>query len=215
MKRVLCTGFLALVPLGVTACGGDDGIPITSFPTPTVTTQALTKADYITKADAVCAEANAALGSLAAADAATLATQQVDIYQNLVEQLNTLGLPTEDQVTLDQYLAAIQEILDNQEKITLAQERGDTTSTAEFTTAIATAQSAAATAAETYGFNECGAGATATTTPAPGTGEPAPAPTAPTTPPAAPAPGTGGGTGGGGTGGGGGGGGGSGGVGAP
>jgi hypothetical protein len=215
MKRVLCTGFLALAPLALTACGGDNGVPITSFPTPTVTTQELTKTDYITRADAICSEANAALGSLPASDAATLAAQEVDITQNLVDQLKALGIPSEDQITLQQYLDAEQEILDNQKKVQLAQERGEA-STAEFTTAIATAEAAAKTAAETYGFQECGTGATTAGAPAPGTATQAPATPAPT--PAAPAtpPTGGGGTGGGGNAGGGGGGSGnSGGVGAP
>ncbi|MDX6633550.1 MAG: hypothetical protein QOG09_823 [Solirubrobacterales bacterium] len=219
MKRPALAALLALSSLALAACGGDNGVPITSFPTPTVATQALTKTDYIAQADAVCAEANAALGSLPATDAATLATQKVDISQNLVDQLDALGLPTEDETTLQRYLDAENQILDNQKKIQLAQQRGDTSTTATFTTAISTAEADAKAAAESYGFQECGKGATAsatTTTPGAVTTTPA-APTQPTTPPAGTGNGTGnqGGTAGNGGGNGNGGGGNSGGVGAP
>jgi hypothetical protein len=187
MKRLLYFPLLALAATALAACGGGGGVPITSFPAPTVTTQALTKTDYITKADAICAEANAALGSLPASDAATLAGQQVDVYQNLVDQLDGLGVPTEDQTTLQQFLSAEKTILENQKSIQLAQQRGDTSGSSQFTSAISAAETEAKTAATSYGFQECGKGAVASpgaTAPGAGTSGPPAAPQAPATPPA-------------------------------
>jgi hypothetical protein len=205
MGRLLATSALALTAAALSACGGGGGIPITSFPTPTVTTQALTKTDYITKGDAICAEANAALGNLAAADAATLASQKVDITQNVVDQLTSLGTPTEDAAILQEFLDAETEILDNLQKIQLAVERGDTAGTGTFDAAITAAEARASAAATSYGFQECGtasSGGGVVTPPssgAPSTGTPAPTPAPTPTPPTGGA-GAGGGTGGGGAG---------------
>jgi hypothetical protein len=191
MKQLLAIGTFALSAAVLGACGGDNGVPIQAYSQPPVTTQALTKTDFIVKADAICTEANSALGSLPAADAATIAGQQADITQNVVDQINALGAPTEDQTTLQQFLDAQNEVLDNYKKIQLAQARGDSDTLSQLNQAASAAKARAEAAATAYGFQECSKGASAP--PTTGTGTTAPSTPAPTPTPTPPAGGGGGG----------------------
>jgi hypothetical protein len=180
MRRAFAIAGFALSATALGACGGgDNNVPLQSYSVP-VTTQALTKTDFITKADAICAEANSALGSLPSADAATIAGQEADITQNVVDQINALGAPSEDASTLQQYLDAENEVLDNYKKVQLAQARNDTTTLSTLNQAIDAAKARAEASATAYGFQECSKGATA---PPPTTGGTAPTTTPTTTTP--------------------------------
>jgi peptidoglycan DL-endopeptidase CwlO len=204
----------------VVACGGDDDAPIT----PTVVTtgpsdQAASKSDFIDEADAVCEEANAAIASLdqtSAGDASTQVSEEKDIVDGVIDQIDSLGAPSEDEATLDDFIDALEELSDMLDKQQLAAERNDTAALSELETEATAVRADVATVAEEYGFKQCGQEGEAPT--ATGTGdtgagtvpggeaapvEPAPAPAAPATPtvpaptPApAPAPPSSGGTGG-------------------
>jgi hypothetical protein len=183
------------------ACGGDDSPeqPIV-IPTESSTTGSLDKEDFIAEADAICAEANAAINEFAdAGQGLTAASEIADLRQSVIDDLEALGPPEDDRATLDEFLTAMEGQVEAGEKIGLALERqSDTT---EFETELQTAKDEAATAASSYGFEECGQEVTSTSTGSSATDAgssaapvtPAPVTPAPVTPaPVTPAPSEGG-----------------------
>jgi len=158
MRRGWPISTLALVvgvALAVSACGGDDSpeVPIV-VPTDS-TTGSLAKADFIKQADALCAEANAAIGQFVASGEGFTASGEIaDLREGLAKDIQDLGPPTDDQATLDQFLAALQAQAAAGGKIALANERGEDTT--QFETELDAAKTEAATAAQAYGFTECG-----------------------------------------------------------
>ena len=89
---------MAIAGGGVVAgCGGGDGDsePVqTDKPTEVV----LTQDELIAEADGICAEVNAAIGTInssEAADATEQAAQRADIYDGLADRLEELGNPSD------------------------------------------------------------------------------------------------------------------------
>lgn len=196
MRRLRPIQALALLvgaALVLSACGGDDS-PEQPIVVPTTTTGGpLDKAEFIEEADAICAEANAAIGTfVAAGEGFTAAGEIADLRQGVVDDIRNLGAPDEDRTTLDTFLAGMEAQVEAGEKIALANERG--TDTSQFESELDSAQSETATAAESYGFSECGQRPTATDTPGATGGDTGAAPSAPAAP-APSSPGTGGGVG--------------------
>jgi hypothetical protein len=200
--------------LGVAGCGG--GSDSSSMVTVSGASGAsgangpapLSKSAFITQADNVCGEANAALDGVSAgtgaSDATTQATQELQIVRSEYESLRSLPPPNQGSGTVDQFLSAVKSQVNAlTRKKSAAQQGGDTASAQ---TQFESAKARADNAAGSYGFKDCaraaattaGAGATtgATTTPTtavPTTTAPAPAAPAPAAPaPAAPAPPSGG-----------------------
>ncbi len=192
----------------ISSCGGDSTEEVSiTVPTTQTSGTELTKAEFISQADAACAEANAAIEQFAAAgQGVTEADQIAQLRQGVADQLNELGPPAEDKATLDQFVTAVQAQVAAGQKIALASARGE--DFAEFENDLATAKDQAETAATTYGFQDCGSQSStgSSTGASPGTADlgagegdgGSVAPSAPITP----APSTGGGTSGGSTGGG-------------
>ncbi len=196
--------FLAVVggvaaALTLAACGGDDSPEqLISTPTETTADQALSKTDFIAEADQICAEANSQIGTMVEnGEGFTGAGEIADLRQNALDQLKQLGAPDEDRATYDQFLTAFEDQVQAGQKIGLAIDRNEDTS--QFETELSDAQATAQSAAESYGFKECGSPITASSSTT-GTGTSSsggstavpvtPAPSAPVTP----APSTGGGT---------------------
>ncbi|HSJ17325.1 MAG TPA: hypothetical protein VK920_04480 [Solirubrobacterales bacterium] len=202
----------------IVACGGDDDEPIVPVTTQTEPSDAATsKGEFVDEADAICEEANAAIAGLAdtsAGDPSIQVAQEREIVEDMLDQIESLGTPDEDESTLEDFIDALEELARNLDSQELAAERDDTGSLAELETEATAIRADLATAAQEYGFRECGGEATASTdgtdlgaggsaggdtgvAPAP---EPAPSPPAvpaPVEPAPAPAPpsgGTGGGT---------------------
>jgi peptidoglycan DL-endopeptidase CwlO len=181
----------------VVACGGDDDTPITPVPTTTAPSdQATSKSDFIDEADAVCEEANAAIASLdqtSAGDPSTQVSQERDIVDGVIDQIDSLGAPSEDESTLDDFIDALEELSDVLDKQELAAKRDDPAALSELEAEATAVRADLATTAQEYGFKECGQEGTAPTDTDTGTGAgtaPAvpvePAPATPTTPPATP-----------------------------
>ena len=143
--RLLGTALaVAALGLGFAACGGGDDEETPAPAATTTTTEetvALTTNELINQGDEVCAEANAALGSIetSTADETTKSSQISDIYDGIAQQLGELGTPTDGDPPTD-VIAAAQDLADG------------TGSTTEFTTA-----------AEEYGFGDCAEAPEATT----------------------------------------------------
>lgn len=190
LKRNATILLLALVgTAGIAGCGGggDDETPEPAPVEEPADTPTLTKNELITQGDDYCAEVNSAVGTIneSSADDGLKQTQIAGIYSGLADDLNSLGAPTEGEAPTEVIEAA------------QALAESDAT-TAE--SALATFQSAA----DAYGFTECGEAPAAPTTssegsssvpsdsgdssgtyvePAPAPVEPAPAPVEPTPPP--------------------------------
>jgi hypothetical protein len=144
--------------LALAGCGGGGGGETTAAPvTTTEEKPSLSKAELISQGDAICAEVNAAVGTLGASEAgsADQVSQAADLYSGMVERLKGLGTPDEAE-GYDEFLSAADELAQAESDARLASERGEEA-------ALATAQSEADTAltsfqeaATAYGFKDCG-----------------------------------------------------------
>jgi hypothetical protein len=195
---------LPLAALAIAGCGGGGGESTASTPTVATTppTASLSKAEYVKQGDAICAEVNAAVGATGSSSSGSSSQvgQVADIYTGMVNSL--VGLGTPEGGGNSEFLSAAEALSAAESEAKLADERGDSgalgSAESSATSAIVSFQSAA----QAYGFKECGEGPSApsagpsTTTPSsssptPGTTTPA-APTEAPESESAPAPNTGG-----------------------
>ncbi len=159
---------LGLVVLGIAGCGGGDDEETTAAPTTTAEAPAaLGKEELIAQGDGICAEVNAAVGTVGVTEsgAASQAVQVSDLYAGMVERLRGLGTPSDDTAGYDEFLAAAEGLAQAESDVQLAAERGEeealTAAETEASSALASFQSAAS----AYGFTQCSEGPSA---PAPG-----------------------------------------------
>ena len=196
MTRLLAgiAGLAAVVALA--ACGGDDDAPIVPVQTTTTPVAELDQDEFTDEADSLCAEANVALASIsttgeAGTQAAAIA-ELSDIYDGLIDDIDALGPPPEDETTLDDYLDALSSVVEALDKQELAAEREETDEVASLSTEVDSAESDAQAAADEFGLKDCAEEGDSSVDTATDTGSDtgaAPAPAAPTTPaPTTPAP---------------------------
>jgi hypothetical protein len=164
------TGLLALA-----GCGGGDGDSTASAPATTEATPTLTKAELISQGDAICAEVNAAVGSVGSSEAGVpdQITQVSSLYTGLVERLLDLGEPDET-AGYPEFVAAAEELAKVEGEAKVAAEEADTTALGEAATRAAPALEEFEAAAGAYGFESCSEGPSApsvTGTEAPASGE--------------------------------------------
>ncbi|HMT03909.1 MAG TPA: hypothetical protein PKD76_00020 [Solirubrobacterales bacterium] len=137
IKRLFGTAFVASVlALGLAACGGGDDeepAPVTTATTDAAEAVTITTEELIDQGDEICAEVNAAIGSIDAstADEETKASQREGIYEGLAESLGALGSPTDGEPPTD-VIAAVQDLADGSTDVAALQ-----------------------TAATDYGFSDC------------------------------------------------------------
>jgi trimeric autotransporter adhesin len=217
-RSALTAAAVSFAALGIVACGGDDStIQSISTTAAETTSTSVTTDEFITAADARCAEANAAIANLSSgtAPSTTSVDQQLSITKETLSYLKGLGSPEDPDGSLADFYSALGDqvsVLKQQEQ---ALTSGDTAAADALDTQLGQAESDAADAASAFCFEDCGQDGSSlpgdstgvTTTPGTSAGTPAPTttPSAPVTPapvtPAPPTGGTGGGTGTGGTGG--------------
>lgn len=170
------TSILALpvAALLIAGCGGggdDDSTESTAVTT--AAPAALSQAELIEQGDAICAEVNAAVGTVGSSSAETgsPAAQAADLYSGMVASLQNLGEP-EEADGYAEFSSAADELATAENEVKLAAERGDT---AGLEAAESNASSALASfqdVASEYGFEDCSEGPSAPVTTAPGeTGE--------------------------------------------
>ena len=201
---------LVLVVVAIAGGGDDEGTPIepvTGASTPGLSS-ALSKDEFIQQGDDICEETAVAIANIDSSDTKNQAEQELELTQSELDQLRTLTPPEEDQATLDDFFASLDDLIDALDKKFLAADRGDDTALAEADSEIDTAKADVLSSAEDYGFKKCGeegepSGNATDTTGDSGAVAPTsttPVPVTPTTTPAvpAPAPAPSGGTGGGG-----------------
>jgi hypothetical protein len=125
------------------------------------TTTAVTQAELIERGDAICAEVNAAVGTVGATstEAGGSAGQVAGLYAGMVDSLKGIGVPQESE-GYPEFIAAAEALATAEDEVELASEREDTTlETAESNASSALADFQAA--AEEYGFEDCSEGPSA------------------------------------------------------
>jgi uncharacterized membrane protein YgcG len=168
-RRLLYSAAFGLAMLAIAGCGGGDDEDTTAASTAPVTEApaALSKEELIAQGDGICAEVNAAVGTVGTTDsaAASEAVQVADLYAGMVERLRGLGRPSDDSAGYDELIAAAEQLGQAESDVQLAAERGEeealTAAESDASSALASFQSAAS----AYGLSECAEGPSA---PAPG-----------------------------------------------
>lgn len=169
-KKTLTLALLGAA-LALAGCGGGgDDSTTAAAPVETTETQpTLTKADLISQGDAICAEVNAAVGTLGASEteASDQVSQSADLYGGMVERLQALGTP-DDAEGYEEFADAADELAQASSDAELASARGDEEGLAaaqeDVSSSLATFQEAAA----SYGFEDCAEAPSAPETTAPG-----------------------------------------------
>jgi len=157
---------LPVAALLIAGCGGggSDSTESTAATTE-ATVAALSKAELIEQGDAICAEVNAAVGTVGASSAETgsPAAQVADLYSGMVASLKNLGTPAEADGYAE-FSSAADELSTAEGEIKLASERSDTpgleTAESNASAALASFQEVA----QEYGFEDCGEGPSAPVT---------------------------------------------------
>jgi len=157
--RICLTAAITLVLLGIGAgCGGGDD-ETASAPavatTPAQTT--LTKEELLSQGDAICAEVNAAVGTVSSTDTdpAARVAQEADLYGGMVERLKALGT-SDDASGYAEFISAAEGLAQAEGNAGLAAARGDDVALQSAESEASTAGSSFRSAAQSYGFEECG-----------------------------------------------------------
>jgi len=165
---------LSLVALVIAGCGGGGGGSTESAPAPTTpTTTALTKAQLIEQGDAICAEVNAAVGTVGSSSSETGSptSQVAELYAGMVQSLKGLGTPQET-AGYAEFNEAADELASAEGEVKLASARGDEAGLATAEASASSSLDAFKEAAEKYGFAKCTEGPSAPASTAPGATSP-------------------------------------------
>jgi hypothetical protein len=142
-------------------CGGGDDTTESAPLATTPTVETVTQAELIERGDAICAEVNAAVGTVGAStETGGAAEQAAGLYAGMVDSLKGIGEPQET-AGYPEFIAAAEALGTAEDEVELAAEREDT---AALETAESSASAALAgfqEAAEEYGFEQCGEGPSA------------------------------------------------------
>ncbi|HEY0390090.1 MAG TPA: hypothetical protein VGC63_00090 [Solirubrobacterales bacterium] len=156
---------LPVAVLAIAGCGGGGGDSTASAPPTTeATTTALSKAELIEQGDAICAEVNAAVGTVGSSSAETgsPAAQAADLYSGMVASLKNLGAPAESDGYAE-FSSAADELSTAEGEIKLAAERSDTPGLEAAESNASAALSSFQEVAQEYGFEDCSEGPSAVT----------------------------------------------------
>ena len=145
---------LSLGGLLLAGCGGGDEETTEATATAEAPV-ALSKAELISQGDAICAEVNAAVGSVAASESADETGRVADLYIGMVDSLENLGTPAEE-TGYPEFIAAAGELSKVEGELKLAAEREDAAALEEASAAAVPALEGFEDQAGQYGFEECG-----------------------------------------------------------
>jgi hypothetical protein len=161
---------LPLAALFIAGCGGGGGDD-SSESTATTTAaapRALSRAELIEQGDAICAEVNAAVGSVgsSSAESSSPGSQAAGLYSGMVASLNNLGTPQETDGYAG-FSSAAEELAKAEGEVKLASERGDTAGLEAAESNASSALTSFQNAAGEYGFQDCSEGPSAPANPGP------------------------------------------------
>jgi len=145
-----------LTALAIAGCGGGDDDSNETTAATTTEATALSKAELIARGDAICAEVNAAVGSVAGsgAEVPEQIVQVSDLYTGMVESIKDLGEP-EEAAGYAEFAAAADELSRVEGEVKLATEREDTAAIGEAASEAGPILEEFEEAAGEYGFEEC------------------------------------------------------------
>jgi hypothetical protein len=150
---------LALV-LVATGCGGGGSSSTTTAHKPKVeTAPKLSKGQFISQGDAICAEVNTAIGSVgeSAAEASSQTTQIANLYGGMVQSLQRLGQPTEKD-GYSEFMGAAEELAMVENDLKKAVEEEDLVAEEEAAQQAVPAIEEFQQQAAVYGFEDCAEG---------------------------------------------------------
>jgi len=159
---------LSLGGLALAGCGGGDDETTESTATAEAPA-ALSKAELTSQGDAICAEVNAAVGSVAASESGDETERVADLYIGMVESLKNLGAPAEE-AGYPEFVVAAEELAKVEGELKLAAEREDAEALEGASAAAVPALEEFEEQADLYGFEECGEEPTAPSPSGAGTG---------------------------------------------
>jgi hypothetical protein len=144
--------------LAIVGCGGgdDDGDTTEAAPLTTEAPATISKEELIAQGDAICAEVNAAVGTVNAGetDTASRVEQAAELYGGMVDRLQDLGEP-EEAAGYDEFTAAADTLAQAQSDALLAAERGEEAGLAAASEEADSALASFQEAASAYGFEDC------------------------------------------------------------
>jgi hypothetical protein len=149
--------------LAIAGCGGGgEDSTTTTAPAAAETTPTLSKAELISQGDAICAEVNAAIGSVGASEteAPGQSTQVPNLYIGMVESLKRLGAP-EEPAGYSEFIEAAEGLSEVEGEVKLAAEREDAAALETAGAAAVPALESFQTTAGEYGFQDCAEGPSA------------------------------------------------------
>jgi hypothetical protein len=150
---------LALV-LVASGCGGGGSSSTTTKKQPKEETAAkLTKGQFISQGDAICAEVNTAVGSVqaSAAEPSSQTTQIANLYSGMVQSLQRLGQPSEISGYSD-FMGAAERLAMTENEVKAASEKENPALVEEASQAAAPALEEFQQQAAVYGFADCSEG---------------------------------------------------------
>jgi hypothetical protein len=159
----------AAVAAVISGCGGGGGSDSSESTATTVAApRALSKAELIEQGDAICAEVNAAVGSVGSSgtENSSPASQAAQLYSGMVASLNNLGTPQETDGYAE-FSSAAEELAKAEDEVKLASERGDTAGLEAAESNASEALTSFQNAASEYGFKACSEGPSAPPTSGP------------------------------------------------
>ncbi len=152
-------GVLAFAGLAFAGCGGGGGdnsattaATGTSEPAP-----ALSKAQLISQGDGICAEVNAAVGTVGStsSEASGQDAQVAGLYSGMVERIKDLGPPSDSEAGYDEFIAAAEALVQAADNVKLASEREEGEALGEAEAEASAALTSFQSAAGSYGFEDC------------------------------------------------------------
>lgn len=149
---------LPLVALAIAGCGGGGSDSTAAAPAETTeATTALSKEELIAQGDAICAEVNAAVGTVGStsSSASGQAAQVAGLYSGMAERLSGLGAPSDESTGYPEFISSAEALAQAEDNVKLASEREEgealSEAEAEASSALASFQSAAT----SFGFEDC------------------------------------------------------------
>jgi hypothetical protein len=172
-RRLLA--ILPLVALAIAGCGGGGGGDSTATPPPETTeaTTALSKEELIAQGDGICAEVNAAVGTVGStsSEASGQAVQVAGLYDGMIERLKGLGAPSDESAGYPEFISSAEALAQAEDNVKLAAEREEGEALSEAEAEASSALTSFQSAATSFGFEDCAEAPAAPTPNGTGAGE--------------------------------------------
>jgi hypothetical protein len=161
-SRLLVLALSALLALALVAsgCGGGGSSSTTAKKQPKEeAAPKLSKGQFISQGDAICAEVNTAVGSVqeSAAEASSQTTQIANLYSGMVQSLQRLGQPSEIEGYSD-FMGAAERLAMTENEVKAASEQENPELVEEASQATVPAVEEFEQQAAVYGFEACSEG---------------------------------------------------------